>query len=142
MRYATRSVDLTDSAGNAWRLTVSTEGALVVTARASKAVVEFTPASTGTDAFDYSGEAATTFTLNDGTGATTVALTTDCVNLAGVVTAVDAALGAGYVVSADAAKVKIEAAAAGAKTFTVGGANAAAITGSAGYVNTPGSSGR
>lgn len=140
-RYPRRSIDLTDEDDNRWRVTVSTAGALVVTDMnlpATKALLKFTPESDGTDAFDYSGGGAITFTINDGAGATTVTLDADGVNLAGVVALVDADLGARYVVSADGAQVKIEAATAGAKTFVVGGTDAAAITGSANYVNTPG----
>lgn len=104
---------------------------------ATKALVEFTPAATGgADVWDYT--TPQTFTINDGTGATSVTLTGDLNNVAGVAAAVDAALGAGYVVTVDSTKVKIEAAAAGAKTFAIAGTNAAAITGSAGYVNTAG----
>lgn len=107
------------------------------TTAATKALAEFTPAATGgADVWDYT--TPQTFTINDGTGATSVTLTGDLANVAGVAAAVDAALGAGYVVTVDGTKVKIQAAAAGAKTFTIGGANAAAITGSTGYVNTAG----
>jgi hypothetical protein len=83
------------------------------TPAATKALVKFTPAATGgSDVWDYT--TPQTFTINDGTGATSVTLT------------------------GDLAQVKIEATTAGEKTFTIGGANAAAITGSANYVNTPG----
>lgn len=139
-RYARRSIDLTDDDGNRWRVTASTAGALVVTDQnlpATKALVKFTPAATGgSDAWEYT--TPTVFTINDGTGATTVTLTGDLINIAGVVAAVDAALGAGYVVTVDGAKVKIEAATAGAKTFVIAGTDAAAITGSANYLNTAG----
>jgi hypothetical protein len=105
---------------------------------ATKALAKFTPAAVGgTDVWDYATNPQT-FTINDGTGATSVTLTGDLVNVAGVVAAVDTALGAGYVVTAAGALVKIEAATAGAKTFTIAGTNAAAITGSAGYINTAG----
>lgn len=103
----------------------------------TKALAKFTPAAVGgSDVWDYT--TPQTFTINDGTGATSVTLTGDLNNVAGVAAAVDAALGAGYVVTVDGALVKIEAAAAGAKTLTIGGTNALAVTGSAGYVNTPG----
>jgi len=104
----------------------------------TKAVVEFTPASAGSDVWDYSGANGQTFTINDGSGAETVALNTDCTNIAGVVSAVDTALSTKYDVSADSTKVKIQAHTAGAKTFVIGGTSAALITGSSGYVNTPG----
>lgn len=108
------------------------------TAATVKALVKFTPAAVGgANAWDYSGTPQT-FTINDGTGATSVTLSTALTNIAGVVAAVDAILGAGYVVTADTSKVKIEAAVAGSKTFVIAGTDAAAITGSTGYVNTPG----
>jgi len=81
------------------------------------------------------------FTINNGSATTTVTLSTDCTNLAGVVSAVDALLGATYVVTSDTTKVKIEESTTGAVTYTIGGANATAVTGSAGYVNTAGAAG-
>lgn len=122
-------------------LALLTGDSITTSGSATKAVVEFTPAATGSDAFDYASAAAISFTINDGTGATTVTLDADYTNLAGVVAAVDADLGSGYVVTADSTKVKIEAATAGEKTFAIGGTNASAITGSTGYINTSGTAG-
>jgi hypothetical protein len=105
---------------------------------ATSAYVLFTPnASGGTgagDAFDYSGPAATAFTI-DGNA---VNLTTDLGDLPGVVGAVDAALPGAYTVTTAGNQVRIAANAAGAGSIAVGGTNAARITGSPGYANVAG----
>lgn len=114
--------------------TTVTVGGTATTAR-----VLFTPAAAGGtgagDSFDYSGPAATTFTVDGNT----VTLNADLTDLAGVVAAVDAALPAGYVVTAaGGTQVQIALAAAGTGSITVGGADMAAVTGSAGYSNVDG----
>lgn len=106
------------------------------------AVVLFTPAAAGGtgvgDAYDYSGPAAITFTV-DGTP---VALNADYGDLAGVVAAVDAALGAGYTVAAVGTQIRIRTVDTGADaTITIAGADAADVTGSPGYSNVEGTNG-
>lgn len=100
--------------------------------------VLFTPAATGGaasgSAFDYSGGAAITFTV-DGNAVT---LDADYTNLAGVVAAVDADLPAAYTITAAAGQVRIAATTPGASTIVVAGTDAADVTGAPGYANTPG----
>lgn len=105
---------------------------------ATAAQVVFTPAATGGtgsgNAYDYTGPAAVTFTVDGNT----VALSTDLSNLAGVAAAIDTALPPAYTISTVGGQIRIALTAAGTGTIAVGGAGAAAVTGSPGYANTPG----
>lgn len=105
---------------------------------ATAASVLFTPtASGGTasgDAYDYSGPAALTFTVDGNT----VALNADLGDLAGVAAAVDAALPSTYTVTTAGAQIRVALTTAGTGSITVGGAGAATVTGSPNYTNTAG----
>lgn len=105
---------------------------------ATSAYVLFTPAAAGGtgsgNAYDYSGPASTTFTV-DGNS---VALTTDLHDLAGTVAAVDAALPPAYTVTTSGSQVRIALTAAGTGSIAIAGADAADVTGSPGYTNTAG----
>jgi hypothetical protein len=105
---------------------------------ATSAYVLFTPAASGGSGsggpYDYSGTAATTFSVDGNT----VTLNADETNLAGVVAAVDAALPVAYTVTTSGAQVRIALSAAGTNTIAVSGTNASRVTGSAGYANVAG----